>query len=142
THLDPELIDKPARGLGAPARLATPVRQPRDDGADGRVGPAARPDARHAAQDARGVAGAVGLQLAAGGVVREPLRRAGCRVARGPPATTSRSIIEQKWGWRRVAASPTTAISSRSTSGAGRRDSASFSTPATISVKVALTIAR
>jgi len=75
-----------------------------------------------------------------------PRIRAGLSISSGsrcvPPATTSRSIIEQKWGWRRVAISPTTAISSRSTSGAGRRDSASFSTPATISAKVALTIAR
>src|SRR5437867_12480635 len=75
-----------------------------------------------------------------------PRMRAGLSSSSGsrcvPPATTSRSIIAQKWGWRRVAISPTTAISSRSTSGAGRRDSASFATPATISAKVTLTIAR
>ena len=55
---------------------------------------------------------------------------------------TSRSIIEQKWGCRRVAISPTAAMSSRSTSGAGRGDSASASTRAMMSVNVALTIAR
>ena len=59
-----------------------------------------------------------------------------------PPASTSRSIIVQKCGWRRVTASLTTAISSRSSSGAGRGASARRSTLATISAKVALTMAR
>ena len=58
-----------------------------------------------------------------------------------PPDRTSRSIIVQKCGERRVAVSPTMATRSRSRSGAGRDESASASTRDTISEKVALTIA-